>query len=67
MQMGNKRTDEHICEVLRLARELTVLADNLDADAEDDGCIVLAGAVRDSAFGLRKKANYEREEHEKRT
>lgn len=55
--------NEHIREALRMARELMALADEGDADRQDDGCGVLYGVVRDCAYQIRAEAEREREAH----
>jgi hypothetical protein len=55
--------NEHIVEVLEMARQLLVLADMGDLDSEDDGCRVLYGIVRDCAYKIRAQAEREREAH----
>jgi len=58
-----RKCNEHLLETLELARQLTILADEGEADAEDDGCVVLYGVVRDSAYKMRQQAQHEREAH----
>jgi len=41
------------------ARRLTILADEGEG-AEDDGCAVLCGVMRDCAYKIRKRAELER-------
>ena len=55
--------NRHILEALELARRLTILADEGEAAAEDDSCMVLYGQVRDSAYKIRRLAEREREAH----
>ena len=55
--------NEHIAEVLEMARQLLILADMGDLDSEDDGCRVLYGIVRDCAYKIRAQAEREREAH----
>lgn len=52
-----------IRESLRLARELTLLADKGEVDCADDGCRVLYGVVRDCAHKVRSQAEREKEAH----
>jgi len=40
---------------LRLAGRLIVLADEGEAEAKDDGCILLFGVVRDCAYRMRSE------------
>jgi hypothetical protein len=58
--------NEHIVEVLEMARQLLILADMGDLDSEDDGCRVLYGIVRDCAYKIRAQAEREREGHKMR-
>lgn len=55
--------DQHILQTLELARNLTILADEGEADANDDSCAVLYGIVRDCAYKIRTQAEKERERH----
>lgn len=53
----------HILGALELARRLTMLADEAEAAAEDDSCVVLYGMIRDCAYKIRRRAEQEREAH----
>ncbi len=55
--------NEHIQEVLRLTREMMVLADLGDRDRVDSSCGVLYGTLRDAAWKLRREAERERSMH----
>ena len=55
--------DMSIKRTLDLTREMIRLADEGDAVREDDGCGVLYGVLRDSAFRIRKLAEKERLAH----
>ena len=55
--------NRHIREVLEMARQLMILADEGEMDSEDDGCRVLYGIVRDCAYRIRARAEQEREHH----
>jgi len=46
-----------------MSRRLTILADQGEAHAHDDGCAVLAGVLRDCAYKIRGRAEQEREVH----
>jgi hypothetical protein len=50
-------------ESLELARKLIILADEGEADALDDSCVVLYGIVRDCAYKIRSAAEKERQSH----
>ncbi|MFC1498772.1 hypothetical protein ACFLS1_09940 [Verrucomicrobiota bacterium] len=58
-----KTSDCYIKEALELARQLTLLSDNGEAVSKDDGCAVLYGIIRDSAYKIRNKAEEERKVH----
>ncbi len=58
--------NEHIVEVLEMARQLLILSDMGDLDSEDDGCGVLYGVVRDCAYKIRAQAEREREAHKRK-
>ena len=53
----------HIINTLKLADEMIGLADRGDADREDNGCGILYGVLRDSAFKLKKLAEEEKLNH----
>ena len=53
----------HIVKTLKLVDEMISLADLGDADREDNGCGILYGVLRDSAFKLRKLAEKEKQNH----
>ncbi|MBW2095420.1 MAG: hypothetical protein JRI80_11080 [Deltaproteobacteria bacterium] len=58
--------DMSIRKTLDLAEEMIKLADEGDAVREDDGCGVLYGVLRDSAFRIKKLAEKERSAHIKK-
>jgi hypothetical protein len=53
----------HIIKTLKLVEEMMELADRGDADREDNGCGILYGVLRDSAYKLKKLAEYEKQNH----
>lgn len=55
--------NQQIREVLEMARQLIILADQGDLDSFDDGCRVLYGIIRDYAYKIRTQAERERELH----
>ena len=59
-----KKCDSNIIRALDIARELTILADEGELSAEDDGCIVLYGIIRDCAYKIKKRAEEERGCHQ---
>ncbi len=58
--------DESIQKTLGLADRMLELADEGDAVREDNGCGVLYGVLRDSAFKIKKFAEAEREIHKRK-
>lgn len=58
--------DESIKKTIGLADRMLELADEGDAVREDNGCGVLYGVLRDSAFKIRKFAEAEREVHKRK-
>ena len=58
--------DESIKETLDLAENMLDLADKGDAVREDNGCGVLYGILRDSAFKIKQLAQAERDAHIKK-
>jgi len=55
-----------IGEVLRIARDLMVLADQGETDATDDSCRILFAVVRDCAYKIHGEAEKERRIHRER-
>jgi hypothetical protein len=53
----------HIVKTLELTEEMLRLADRGEADREDNGCGILFGVLRDSAYKLRKLAEEEKRNH----
>ena len=53
----------HIIDTLKIVEEMICLADRGDAAREDNGCGILYGVLRDSAFKLKKLAEEERLNH----
>lgn len=58
-----KQCNEHIKEALELARRLIIMADDGERDSKDDGCRLLYGVIRDSAYKIRYEAERERNAH----
>lgn len=48
--------DHHVAEALRLSAELLKIADEQQNQCEHDGCILLDGVIRDSAWKIRQAA-----------
>ena len=53
----------HIARTLQLVDEMIDLADQGDSDREDNGCGILYGVLRDSAFKLKQLAEAEKRSH----
>ena len=49
-----------------LTRRLTLLADQIEGKAKDDGCVLLASALRDSAYRVRRELDREEKHHDMR-
>jgi hypothetical protein len=58
-----KPCNQHIMRTLQLADEMICLADQGENDREDNGCGILFGVLRDSAYKLKKLAEAERLNH----
>ena len=58
-----KPCDESVKETIELAEKMLKAADKGDAVREDNGCGVLYGILRDSAFKIKKLAEAERDAH----
>ena len=58
--------NKSIKETLELTEKMLAIADRGDAVREDNGCGVLYGVVRDSAFKIKKLAEEEKEVHIKK-
>ncbi len=58
--------DESIKNTLEIADTMLELADKGDAHREDDGCGVLYGILRDSAYKIKQLAEKEREAHKRK-
>ena len=61
--MRVKPCNLHIINTLKLVDEMINLADHGDADREDNGCGILYGVLRDSAFKLKNLAEEEKQNH----
>jgi hypothetical protein len=57
--------NRNILKVLDHVRKLLFIADTGDIQREDDGCGVLYGIVRDSAYKIIKQAETEIENHKR--
>ena len=61
-----KACDERIRETLEMVDNMLDLAERGDAVREDNGCGVLYGVLRDSAFRIKQLAEAEKEVHIKK-
>lgn len=57
----NKQSNEYISKALKIANDLMGLAGEGDTLADDHGCGILFGIMRDCAYKIRRQA--EREAH----
>ena len=55
--------ETHIVRALELAKEMSVLAEEGEANSRDDGCAVLYGVIRDCAYQIKGRAERERKLH----
>jgi hypothetical protein len=60
----SKTYNTNIIKVLRLSRDMMLLADQGDSTRPDRSCGVLFGTLRDSAYKLRELAQSERALHQ---
>jgi len=51
----------------KLAIDLTLLADQIEGKAKDDGCVLLASTLRDSAYRIRRDLEREEKAHNMRS
>ncbi|OVE74733.1 hypothetical protein BVX97_06415 [bacterium E08(2017)] len=58
--------NEYIKKALEVANQLTLLADEGEAQSTDDGCALLYGVIRDCAYKIRAQADREKEAHRAR-
>jgi hypothetical protein len=56
-------SNRNIVKVLRLSRDMMLLADMGDENRHDTGCGVLYGTLRDTAYKLRQLAEQEIQAH----
>lgn len=56
----------NIVKVLRLTRDMMLLADQGDSNRQDRGCGVLYGTLRDAAYKLRSLAEAEKILHQEK-
>ncbi|MBW2604430.1 MAG: hypothetical protein JRE28_08980 [Deltaproteobacteria bacterium] len=58
-----KRCNHNIEKTLNLVDEMIRVADKGDIEREDNGCGILYGVLRDSAYKVKKLAEQEKEKH----
>jgi len=58
-----RRCNHNIKKTLNLVDEMIRVADKGDIEREDNGCGILYGVLRDSAYKVKKLAEQEREKH----
>ncbi len=58
--------NQNLLKVLEFVRNLLYIADKGDMEREDDGCGVVYGVVRDSAYKIKLLAENEVEKHKRR-
>ena len=61
-----KPCNRNIIKTLDLVEKMLLLADKGDERREDDGCGILYGVLRDSAFKIKNLAKAEKEAHAKK-
>lgn len=58
-----RRCNHNIKKTLNLVDEMMRVADKGDIEREDNGCGILYGVLRDSAYKVKKLAEQEKEKH----
>jgi hypothetical protein len=58
-----RRCNHNIKKTLNLVDEMIRVADRGDIEREDNGCGILYGVLRDSAYKVKKLAEQEKEKH----
>ena len=58
-----KPCNHNIKKTLNLVDEMIRIADKGDIEREDNGCGILYGVLRDSAYKVKKLAEQEKEKH----
>ncbi len=61
-----KPCDGSIKKTLKIVEDMISLAEQGDADREDDGCGILYGVLLDSAYKIKQIAEAEKEKHIKK-
>jgi len=60
-----KSCNKNLLKVIDITERLLIIADKGDMQRNDDGCGVLYGVVRDSAYKMKSMAEKEIENHKK--
>lgn len=60
-----KSCNKNLLKVIDITERLLMIADKGDMQRNDDGCGVLYGVVRDSAYKMKSMAEKEIENHKK--
>ena len=60
-----KPSNPYIREAIRLASQMSGLANEGEEHCDDDSCAVLFGVMRDCAYTVRNRAEQEKREHER--
>ena len=55
--------NRHIREAFELVKNMIILSDSGEAHCRDNGCALLYGVIRDSAYRIKKEAERERDSH----
>ncbi len=58
-----KTCDENIEKTLILTEDMISLAESGNANQEDDGCGILYGVLRDTAYKIKQLAETEKKKH----
>ena len=58
-----RHCNHNIRKTLNLVDEMIKVADKGDIEREDNGCGILYGVLRDSAYKVKKLAEQEKEKH----
>lgn len=61
-----KVCNKNILKVLEYTNQLLTMADKGDSQRNDDGCGVLYGIIRDSAYKIQNQARQEIDNHKKK-
>lgn len=48
----DKHSQRYVRKAKYLAKRMSLLADQIDAECDDDGCAVISGVIRDCAYKI---------------